>query len=231
VRKIAASGDRAQGKAPYAALVESVDASVGRLRTRLDELNLCERTIIVFTSDNGGLIGQTTNLGLRAGKGSAFEGGVRVPAIVRVPGVTRAGGECATPVITMDWTATLIELAGAPTLPDQHGVSLVPLLKGGTIAPRPLFWHYPHYHPGGATPHSAIRDGDWKLVEFFEDQHVELYNLLEDPAEKRDLAAGSASQAAALRRRLHEWRGAMSAQLPRSNPNSDPARDSKPPGR
>ena len=213
-RKIKESGGRVQGKPEYAAMVESVDRSVGELRSKLDEFGLRDRTIIIFTSDNGGLIGQTTNLGLRAGKGSAYEGGVRVPAIALVPGVTKPGTDSATPVITIDWPVTLLELAGAPPFPDAHGANLLPLLRGETIAARSLFWHYPHYHPGGATPHGAIRAGDWKLIEFFEDDHAELYNLHHDPLEQHDLAASKRQKTDELKEKLHAWRKQVGAQMP-----------------
>jgi arylsulfatase A-like enzyme len=215
----------------YAALVESVDDSVGRLRAKLEELKLSERTIVIYTSDNGGLIqGETTaNLGLRAGKGSAYEGGVRVPAIAFAPGISKPGTVDETPVISLDWNSTILELAGSKPLDGAQGVSLVPLLRGESIAPRPLFWHYPHYHPGGATPYSAVRDGDWRLVEFFEDDRVELYNLKADPDEQHDLAAAEPKKAAALRSELHAWRARVGAQLPTPNPDYDPAKSDAPP--
>lgn len=225
--KARASESDPQHHATYAALVESVDESVGRLRAKLAELKLTERTIIIFTSDNGGLIMNqvTSNLGLRDGKGSAYEGGVRVPGIALVPGVTQPGSVCPTPVVTMDWTATLLEFAGAKPLDDTHGVSLAPLLRGQNIPPRPLFWHYPHYHPGGATPYSAMLEGGWRLVEFFEDNRIELFNLNDDPAESRDLAAAQPEKAATMRSKLKAWRASVSAQLPTTNPDSDPAKD------
>lgn len=209
----------------YAALVESVDDSLGHLRAKLDELKLSDKTIIIFTSDNGGLVLNqvTSNLGMRAGKGSAYEGGVRVPAIAYVPGVTQAGTVNATPVISMDWTATMLDLAGAKPLDGQRGVSLAPVLHGGQIPARPLFWHYPHYHPGGATPYSAVLDDNWRLVEFFEDNRVELFHLSDDPEEKHNLAATQPAKAAELTARLHAWREATHAQLPTPNPDYDPA--------
>jgi len=210
----------------YAALVESVDDSVGRLRAKLEELKLSERTVVIYTSDNGGLtLGQTTaNLGLRAGKGSAYEGGVRVPAIAFAPGITKAGAVNETPVISPDWNSTILDLAGARPLDGAQGVSLVPLLRGESIPPRPLFWHYPHYHPGGATPYSAVRDGDWRLVEIFEDNRMELYDLKNDPEEQRDLAATEPKKAAELRSELAAWRSRVGAQLPTPNPDYDPAK-------
>ncbi|MEZ0255076.1 MAG: sulfatase [Chthoniobacter sp.] len=219
-----ASANDPQHNATYAALVESVDDSVGHLRAKLDELKLTDRTVVIFASDNGGLRlnDVTSNLGLRAGKGSAYEGGVRTPAIVFVPGVTQAGTVNATPIISMDWTATILDLAGAKPLDQQRGVSLKPVLGGGEIAPRPLFWHYPHYHPGGATPYSAVLDDSWRLVEFFEDNHVELYHLSDDPLEAHDLAATQSGKAAELKAKLHAWRESMGAQLPTLNPDYDP---------
>ncbi|MEA3209620.1 MAG: hypothetical protein QOE70_2677 [Chthoniobacter sp.] len=218
-----------QHNAVYAALIESVDDSVGRLRAKLEELKLSDRTIIIFTSDNGGLLPNTTNLGLRAGKGSAYEGGVRVPAIALVPGLTKAGTEANAPIITMDWTATILDLAGAKPLDGAHGVSLTPLLRGGALESRPLFWHYPHYHPGGATPYSAVREGDWRLIEFFEDDRAELFNLRDDPAEQSDRAASEPGRVSRLRAQLRDWRQQVAAQLPSSNPNYDPAAAAKVP--
>ncbi len=209
-----------QNNATYAAMVEAVDDSVGSLRAKLDALKLSEKTVIIFTSDNGGLLPVTKNLDVRAGKGSAYEGGVRVPAIVFWPGVTKPGSVSNAPVITMDWTATIAEAVGAK-LPGD-GVSLLPLLEGGSIAKRNLAWHYPHYHPGGATPYSALREGDFRLVEFFEDDHLELYDLASDPFEKHDLAESQSAKASELRAKLETWRQEVGAQLPTPNPKFDP---------
>ena len=221
--------DQPQSNPTYAALVESVDDSVGRIMRQLDALGLAERTVVFVTGDNGGLVLRniTHNLGLRAGKGSAYEGGVRVPLIVRWPGVVTPGRVIDTPVMSIDFLPTMVELAGRPARAGQvvDGTSLVPLLRGA--APDAwkrdtLYWHYPHYHPGGATPYSAIRVGDWKLVEFFEDQHVELYNLKADQAETRDLARQEPARVADLRARLQAWRASVGAQLPTPNPDWDP---------
>jgi len=226
----------------YAAMVESLDSAVGRVLTKLDELKLAERTLVAFTADNGGLIarGVTTNAPLRLGKASAYEGGVRVPAIVRWPGVTKPGSVSDTPVITMDWFPTLLEAAGLGVpasagrmppkggTPSTDGVSLVPLLRGtGTLPARDLFWHYPHhqhYQLGGAMPYGAIRRGDFKLVEHFNEMKVELYNLREDLSESRDLAAAQTEKVAELRDRLHAWRKEVGAQMPTPNPNYNPAK-------
>jgi len=222
----------------YAAMVESLDSAVGRVLTKLDELKLTERTFVAFTSDNGGLItrGTTTNAPLRLGKASAYEGGVRVPAIARWPGVTQPGSTNATPVITMDWFVTLLEAAGLKPPPatsptgasGRDGMSLIPLLRGtGALPARDLFWHYPHhqhYQLGGAMPYGAIRRGDFKLVEHFNDLKVELFNLREDLSEQRDLAATQPQKVTELRDRLHAWRKEVGAQMPAPNPNHNPAK-------
>ena len=233
IAKYKAKADPAapQHNPTYAALVESTDDSVGRLRAKLDELHLSDHTIFIYTSDNGGLIPNTTNLNLRAGKGSAYEGGVRVPLIVHWPGVTKPGTETAVPAISYDMLPTLLEAAGVPPSGPVEGKSLVPVLKGGQLAERPIFWHYPHYHPGGATPYSAVRDGDWKLIQFFEDMHTELYHLSADPLEAHDLAATEPARAAALLAKLDAWRKEVGAQFPTPNPNYDPAKNSPPPAK
>ncbi len=214
----------------YAALVESVDDSVGRLMAALDELKLADNTLLVFTSDNGGLIGPTANPPLRAGKGSAYEGGVRVPLIVRWPGRIKPGSSSAVPVITADFYPTFLSLAGA-TAPDPavlDGENLRPVLQEtGVLQRDAIYWHYPHYHPGGATPYSAVRQGDLRLVEFHEDQRVELYNLKEDIGETKDLAASEPGKTAALREKLHAWLKKTGAQMPTPNPQADPAMDGR----
>ncbi len=210
-----------QRNAKYAALVESVDDSVGRILRRLDELKLAANTVIFFTSDNGGLVlsDVTSNLPLRAGKGSAYEGGVRVPLLVKWPGVTRPGSVCETPVITPDYFPTMLEMAQLK--PEKvDGESIVPLLRqSGSLRRDTIYWHYPHYHPGGATPYGAIRQGDFKLVEFFEDDHVELFNLKDDIGEKNDLAAKLPDKATQLRKQLHAWQQEVGAQMPTANPD------------
>lgn len=165
---------------------------------------------------------------LRAGKGSAYEGGVRVPLIVKWPGITRPGSvDTTTPVISVDFLPTVLDIAGVPAAgrPSSDGESLVPSLRGEVVGKdRALFWHYPHYHTGGATPYSAIRDGDWKLIHFFEDDRVELYNLGEDIGETRDLAQAHAVRTSKLRAKLDAWRKQVGAQMPTKNPAYDPAR-------
>ena len=217
--------------AAYAAMTESLDTAVGRVRAKLAALKLTERTIVIFTSDNGGRVPTTSNVPLRFGKASAYEGGVRVPLIVYWPGVTKPGSVSAAPVITMDLVPSLVEMAGLPANAARtaiDGVSIAPLLRGGTRPTRDtMFWHYPHhqhYQLGGAMPYGAIRSGDFKLVEFFNDMHSELYNIRDDIGEKNDLAATQPKKAAELRARLQAWRQEVGAQMPTPNPKHDPTR-------
>jgi arylsulfatase A len=239
-RKKLAAGTYTQTNPVYAALVESIDDSVGAVMKKLADLKLDDNTIIVLTGDNGGLSGTlnaqgwrsgpTRNDPLRLGKGSAYEGGVRVPLVVKWPGLTAAGSTCEVPVTTVDYYPTLVEAAtgSAATARSRavDGESIVALLKGGTRLKRDaIYWHYPHYHPGGATPYSAVREGDWKLIHFFEDDHVELYNLKDDLGEKTDLAKANPNKVADLRAKLVAWRADVGAQLPTKNPAYDPAKE------
>lgn len=220
-----------QNNIGYAAMVDSLDSTVGMIRAKLAELELSSRTIIIFTSDNGGRIPTTSNKPLRYGKASAYEGGVRVPLIVHWPATTKPGSSSESAVITMDLFPTILEICGVPkpAMPiGRDGLSLVPLLRGsGSIDRQELFWHYPHhqhYQLGGTMPYGAIRSGDLKLIEFFNDMHVELYDIRADIGEEHDLAAERPQVAAALRARLHAWRKEVGAQLPTPNPNYDPAK-------
>jgi arylsulfatase A len=211
-------------------MIESMDDTVGRIRSKLDELKLADHTIVVFASDNGGRVPTTSNLPLRVGKGSCYEGGTRVPLIVYWPGVTKPGSVSDTPVISMDLYPTLLEIAG---LKDEarktvDGVSLVPLLRQtGKLQRDALFWHYPHYQHyqlGGTTPYSAIHAGDFKLIEFHDDTRVELYNLRDDIGEQHDLSKEMPAKVDELRNRLHAWRKEVGAQMPTRNPNYDPSK-------
>jgi arylsulfatase A-like enzyme len=218
-----------QRNANYAAMIEPVDQTVARVRKTLADLKLDDRTIVIFTSDNGGRVPTTSNLPLRAGKGSAYEGGVRVPLIVHWPGVTQPNTVCDTPTISADFYPTLLEMAGLTDQPNHHadGVSLAPLLNQKSTAPRDLFWHYPHhqhYQLGGSMPYGAIRSGDYRLIEFFDDMHVELYNLRADIGEQHDLAAQEPEKINDLRNRLHAWRAQVGAQMPTPNPHYDPSK-------
>ncbi len=210
-----------QSNAAYAGLIESVDDSVGRLVAKLDELQLTGRTFFIFTSDNGALDNISSSAPLRAGKGSVYEGGVRVPLIIKWPGVVLAGSVCDTPVTSTDHFPTLLAAADIPPPASYHadGVSLLPLLRRtGGLDRNAIYWHYPHYHPGGATPYGAIREGDFRLLEFYEDNRIELYNLKDDIGESRDLSSSLPDKANTMRRKLHDWRRQVGAQMPTANP-------------
>ncbi len=208
----------------YAGMVEAVDIAVGRVLEALDRNGLRDNTAVIFMSDNGGLSTAqgwpTSNAPLRAGKGWLYEGGIREPMFIVWPGVTKPGSVCKTPVISTDFYPTMLEMAGLPLKPKQHvdGVSLVPLLKGGKIPPRPLFWHYPHYGDQGGRPGGVIRDGDWKLIEFFGDEKLELYNLRTDIGERHDLSRQYPEKVKELLARLKAWRKSVDAKMPRPNP-------------
>jgi arylsulfatase A len=223
-------GGQAQTNAIYAAMLESLDDAVGQVRSQLEALNIADRTVIIFASDNGGRVPTTSNLPLRVGKGSCYEGGTRVPLIVFWPGVTKPASVCETPVISMDLYPTVCEILGQRRLGKKakDGVSLVPLLKEEKKIDREaLFWHYPHYQHyqlGGTTPYGAIRVGDFKLIEFFDDMRVELYDLGTDIGERHDLAASNPKKVKELRNRLHKWRNQVGAQMPSKNPNYDPTK-------
>jgi len=168
----------------------------------------------------------TSNLPLRAGKGWLYEGGIREPMIIRWPGHTKPGSVCDVPVISTDFYPTMLDMAGLPARPKQHcdGMSITPLLGGdGKMPDRPLFWHYPHYGNQGGSPGGAVRLGDYKLIEFYEDNHVELYNLADDIGEKNDLAAKMPDKADQLRKLLHDWRKSVDAAMPTPNPNAGKA--------
>ena len=227
--KLEKSPGLAQRNASYAALVESVDDALGTIRKALEKNGLTDNTVIVITGDNGGLLPVTDNAPLRAGKGSAYEGGVRVPFIVAWPGKLAPKVVSDVPAVTIDIYPTVLELAGIrPMQSLVDGVSLAPLLSKGTKPDRDtIFWHYPHYHPGGATPYSAVRTGDWRLVHFYEDGRDELYNLSADVGEKNELSAKEPEVAKALRTRLDGWLKSVDAQLPTPNPAADAAKDSQ----
>ena len=209
----------------YAAMIESVDQSVGRVMKKLEDLGITEQTVVIFTSDNGGAGRVTSAHPLRGNKGNFHEGGIRVPLIVKWPGVVKPGSECRVPVISTDFYPTILEMAGLPPRTEQHvdGESIVPLRKhDGDLKRDALYWHYPNYigagHPNPARPCSVIRKGDWKLIESLEDRHVELYNLKEDLGEKNDLASRMPEKAKELGRMLQQWRKEADVQMPRPNP-------------
>lgn len=203
----------------YAAMIDQFDRAVGRVLDAIDASGQADRTVVVFTSDNGGLEGaSTSNAPLRAGKGTLYEGGIRVPLIVVAPGVAAPGSVSDAAVYTADIYPTLLDLAGLPLRPLQHvdGTSMVSALHGEQRSERPLHWHFPHYSVG--TPAGAVRIGDWKLVESFENGRIELFNLREDAGESLDLAAREPERTRAMHARLIAWRADVAARMPSLNP-------------
>ncbi len=228
---IARHRDRAAGRynPVYAAMVESLDESVGEVLDIIDGSGLTDRTLVTFFSDNGGLrfeganrAAVTDNAPFRAGKGHLYEGGIREPLIVRFPGVVKPGIVVDTPVSSVDFLPTFCDLAGVKPGP-VDGVSLLPLLRGGKLKDRPLFWHYPHYSNQGGEPSSAVRHGDWKLIEFHKDGRRELFNLRADESEQVNLVELQPGVARRLARELAAWRKNARAIMPHRNPDADPA--------
>lgn len=212
--------------AAFAAMVRSLDDSVGRVLAKLDQSGLADRTVVIFTSDNGGFTGKfkgetvNSNHPLRSGKGSLYEGGIRVPLLIRWPGVTRPGSVSDEPVTSCDFYRTIAGMTGAEAGAAADGVSIVPLLKdpAASLDRDALYFHYPHYYET-TSPVSAIRSREWKLLEYYEDGRLELYNLSRDPGEARNLASGMPQKAAELQARLRAWLDSVAAQKPRPNPN------------
>jgi arylsulfatase A-like enzyme len=234
-----------QDNPEFAAMVESVDESLGRVRAKLTELGIADNTIVIFYSDNGGMSGanlgnpkrvvrpgqltrafSTSNLPLRGAKGWLYEGGIRVPLIVHSPKHANGGTVSAEPITGTDMYPTILELAGLPMLPEQHmdGVSIVPLLSGDESLDRDaIYWHFPHYsNHGMQSPGGAIRVGDYKLLEYFENDTVQLFNLRDDLGEKNDLALKEPERTAELRAKLHTWRREVSANMMPPNPDYAP---------
>ncbi len=216
-----------QEHAVYAAMVDAMDQAVGKVMAGLKDLGLEENTIVIFTSDNGGLSTSegwaTSNIPLRGGKGWLYEGGIREPLIVRWPGKTQAGTSSKTPVTSTDYFPTILELCGLPDLPDQHkdGVSFTSSFVGGTSSHsrKPLFWHYPHWGNQGGIPGSAVRSGDWKYIEYYWGKEPELFNLADDLAEKNNLAKTNPEKLAELKTILDDYRKDTDALAPTLNPN------------
>ncbi len=220
----------------YAAMVEHLDNSIGRIMNKLDELNLSNRTIVIFFSDNGGLYRAyggyrgnrdpvSTNDPLRGEKGTLYEGGIREPLIIRWPGVVKPATTCDAPVTSVDFYPTFLDIVGAKGSPSHvlDGESILPLLRQtGKLKRDAIYWHYPHYHH--SRPAGAIRDGNFKLIEFYEDGRLELYNLKRDISEKNNLAMKMPKKAAQLQKKLNAWRKSVNAKMPTPNPDYDPAR-------
>ena len=235
-----------QDNVQFAAMIESMDQSLGRVLEKLKTLELEDNTIVIFFSDNGGMSAanfgrpnrvipdskldvafSTSNLPLRAGKGWFYEGGIRVPLIVKWPGKSKAGTLCKTPVISTDFYPSILEMIGIAAQPDQHsdGVSLAGLLKGETSLDREaIYWHFPHYsNHGMQSPGGAVRWNNYKLLEYFENGTIQLFDLRHDPGEQHDLAAAKPEIAAKLREMLNSWRTRVSAQMMEPNPDYQPA--------
>jgi arylsulfatase A-like enzyme len=224
------AGDKSRS-AIYAAMVDSLDQNTGRLLKKLDDLNLTSNTAVFFVSDNGGLhvpewkcITPTTNAPLRAGKGYLYEGGIRTPAIIRWPGVTRANLASNTPVISMDYHHTMAAMAGIEDGLSKDGQNLVPLLRRtAPLSREALYWHFPHYSNQGGMPGGAIRMGNFKLIRFYEDQRSELYNVRDDVAESLNLVSEMKERADQMLLKLNGWLGTL--QAPLMTPNREWKRD------
>jgi arylsulfatase A-like enzyme len=216
----------------YAGVIESLDDTVGRLLAKLEALRLAENTIVIFTSDNGGLHVPegghrriTHNSPYRAGKGYVYQGGLRIPLIVRWPGQVPAGRVVDDPMVNTDWVPTLLALAGGPAPTGLDGVSVAPFLLGRAPAPaRPFFWHFPHYNNQGGRPTGAMREDRWMLVEYYDVGRTELYDLAADVREERDLAAQQPERVTRMRAALGNWRQAVGAQTNQPNPAADPGK-------
>ncbi|MDZ7725346.1 MAG: sulfatase [candidate division KSB1 bacterium] len=210
----------------YAAMIESLDDSVGAVMQALDELGLTDNTLLIFTSDNGGQASpdtiSTSNLPLRGAKGWLYEGGIREPLIIRWPGRVDPGSECSEPVISTDFYPTILDAAGLPLMPQQHrdGFSLSPVLKGERLEREAIYWHWPHYsNHGQQSPGGAVRMGDYKLIEYYENGAVQLFNLKTDMGEQHNLAAEQPDRAQHMLARLRAWRKAVNADMPQPNPD------------
>lgn len=217
----------------YAAMVASADQAVGRVIESLRKSGLENNTVVFFTGDNGGLrfeskntVAATSNAPLRAGKGHCYEGGIREPLIVRAPGLAKPGAVCRSPVSSVDFFPTILEMAGVP-LPDPDsidGISMARTLGGAKPRPhRPLFWHYPHYSNQGGVPSGAIRQDEYKLIEFYEDGRLELFNLDKDPGEHENISHRELKRARRMQRDLQRWRNSVNAAMPAANPRYDPS--------
>ncbi len=219
----AGRGNSARRNNPHlAAQLESIDEGVGMIMQKLDELGLASKTVLIFTSDNGGESRVTSNAPLRAGKSTLYEGGIREPLIIRRPGVVKAGSVCNTPTSNVDFYPTFLQFAGqrADARQDLDGVSIVPLLKNPKAKPRRdmLYWHYPLKKPHflGGRSSGAIRQDNWKLIEYFDKGEVELYNLADDISEKNNLTEKLPGKTAELQERLTAWRRDVGLEVPDS---------------
>lgn len=213
-----------QSDPAYAAMVTNLDWNIGRVIEALDRCGKAEDTIVIVTSDNGGLAtaegSPTCNAPLSEGKGWMADGGLRVPLIIRWPSTIPGGSRVSEPVTSTDFYPTLLEAAGFPVHPGQsvEGASFLPLVRGESFHRGPIFWHYPHYGNQGGTPGAAVRDGDSKLIRYFEDDHLELYHLATDIGERHDLASERRDEVARLGGLLDRWLQKVGARIPAANP-------------
>jgi arylsulfatase A len=222
--------DLPQNNLVLGAMIEELDNSTGRLLKKLDELKIADKTVVIFFGDNGGLEKDAKQTPLRSGKANLYEGGIREPLIVRWPGVVKPGSTCSEPVISVDFFPTFLEITG---LKDQarkpiDGVSLVPVLnQSGTVNRRAIYWHYPHYHSSSIGPCGAVRAGDYKLIEWFDESicgpgnEFELYNLKDDIGEQNNLAKKLPEMVGQLKKILYKWRSEVNAQMLTPNPRYD----------
>ncbi len=220
--------DKYKAKAPtnqknptYAAMVESVDDSLGRIMDALDEAGIAQNTLIIFTGDNGGLLGPTDNAPLRSGKGYPYEGGIREPLVVSWPAAVKAGTTCIEPVSSIDFFPTICEAAGVDAPGDRiiDGVSIMPLLsRRGSLNRNAVYWHFPHYRGNDVVPYSIVRAGDWKLIKRYEGNTYELFDLGSDLSETTDLAEQMPEKVKELNAMLVAWLGNVGAKMPRPNP-------------
>ena len=220
-----------QSDPSYAGMVENLDENIGRILETVEETGYAQNTVVFFTSDNGGLAtaegSPTCNLPLSEGKGWMYEGGTKEPLIIKYPGVIKPEGVCDFPITSTDFYPTILDMAGLDFLPEQHcdGLSFYGLLQDGSTMDRDaIFWHYPHYGNQGGTPGSSVRCGDYKLIEFFEDSRLKLYNLLDDVSEENNIAEDKPNITKQLKEMLSDWRASVEAKIPESNPNYKPWR-------
>ena len=220
VEKYKAKAGGKQKNPVYAAMVENLDQNVGKVLAALDRLKLTEKTLVIFTSDNGGLMGNpanpiTNNEPLRSQKGYPYEGGIRVPTVVKWPGKVAAGAQSNLPIVTLDWVPTILDYQGLnPKEQGLDGQSLVEVLAGGTLESRDLFWHFPHYRGADVVPYSIIRSGEYKLIHYFGEQPDELFSLANDPREMTNLAAQFPDLVIQLKSLLKAWWQETGARLP-----------------
>ncbi|MEK6194659.1 MAG: sulfatase-like hydrolase/transferase, partial [Deltaproteobacteria bacterium] len=215
-----------QNHAVYAAMVEAMDEAVGVVLKQLEKSGVAKNTIVIFTSDNGGLATSeglpTSNLPLRGGKGWVYEGGIREPWIVRYPGVTRAHTISSEPICSIDLFPTITAAAGVEVEHEMDGINILTALKGNKLNRKSLYWHYPHYGNQGNFPGGAIREGNYKLVERYEDGQVHLYDLKQDIGEQNDLAEKHPEKVEQMRKRLHAWYKSVDAQFLREKDGKTP---------